>query len=250
MKLNEKIYTCRKKSGMSQDELAEKLGVSRQAISKWELGVAQPELDNLLALAKTFDVTTDWLLTDDGTDTANETPTQSAKTSSQKAENSFDPHQKISRENPNSYPDWLDRLPHTIGNVCKRFGWLIGVYISIIGSFFAGFGLLGRFITSMMFHNTTPVVKDTIESNKLIIGGDDLPPELLEELYDQFSASPGNSFYDPFGMFEQYEQEIANLAQNNPVTIICNVLIILGVVFIILGIVTAVLLRRYAKKNK
>ena len=39
MKLNEKIYLCRKKAGLSQDALAERLGVSRQAISKWETGV-------------------------------------------------------------------------------------------------------------------------------------------------------------------------------------------------------------------
>lgn len=38
MKLHEKIYYCRKKSGLSQDALAEKLGISRQAISKWETG--------------------------------------------------------------------------------------------------------------------------------------------------------------------------------------------------------------------
>lgn len=38
MKLNEKIYLCRKKAGLSQDALAERLGVSRQAISKWETG--------------------------------------------------------------------------------------------------------------------------------------------------------------------------------------------------------------------
>ena len=41
MKLNDKIYSCRKKAGMSQEALADKLGVSRQAISKWELGVSQ-----------------------------------------------------------------------------------------------------------------------------------------------------------------------------------------------------------------
>ena len=40
MKLNEKIYLCRKKAGLSQDALAERLGVSRQAISKWETGVS------------------------------------------------------------------------------------------------------------------------------------------------------------------------------------------------------------------
>ena len=41
MKLNEKIYYCRKRASLSQDALAEKLGVSRQAISKWETGVSR-----------------------------------------------------------------------------------------------------------------------------------------------------------------------------------------------------------------
>ena len=65
MKLNEKIYDCRKKAGLSQDALAERIGVSRQAVSKWEIGSAQPDLANIVALAKVFGVTTDWLLTDD-----------------------------------------------------------------------------------------------------------------------------------------------------------------------------------------
>ena len=59
MTLNEKIFQCRKRSGLSQEELAERLGVSRQAVSKWELGTAQPELDKLRLLAKTFGVSTD-----------------------------------------------------------------------------------------------------------------------------------------------------------------------------------------------
>lgn len=62
MKLNEKILHCRKAAGLSQEALAAKLGVSRQALSKWELGDTVPELDNLVALAKTFGVTTDELL--------------------------------------------------------------------------------------------------------------------------------------------------------------------------------------------
>ena len=40
MKLNEKIWVCRKQAGLSQEALAEKIGVSRQAISKWETGVS------------------------------------------------------------------------------------------------------------------------------------------------------------------------------------------------------------------
>lgn len=52
------------KAGLSQEGLAEKIGVSRQAISKWETGEATPELNKLPLLTKTFGVTYDWLLTD------------------------------------------------------------------------------------------------------------------------------------------------------------------------------------------
>ena len=62
MKLNEKIYYYRKRAKLSQEELAAQVGVSRQAVSKWELGDATPELDKLAALAKAFGVTADELL--------------------------------------------------------------------------------------------------------------------------------------------------------------------------------------------
>ena len=47
MNLSEKIYSCRKKAGLSQEALAEKLGVSRQAVSKWETAEAIPELSKI-----------------------------------------------------------------------------------------------------------------------------------------------------------------------------------------------------------
>lgn len=65
MKLSEKIINLRKRSGMSQEDLAEKLYVSRQAVSRWEAGSAQPDSSNILQLSKLFDVTTDYLLKDD-----------------------------------------------------------------------------------------------------------------------------------------------------------------------------------------
>ena len=64
MKLNEKIYYYRKRAKLSQEELAAQVGVSRQAVSKWELGDATPELDKLAALAKAFRVTADELLSE------------------------------------------------------------------------------------------------------------------------------------------------------------------------------------------
>lgn len=57
-----RLYEYRKKFGYSQEELAEKLGVSRQAISKWERSESSPDTDNLIALSKLYNVTLDELL--------------------------------------------------------------------------------------------------------------------------------------------------------------------------------------------
>lgn len=64
MTLGEKIVDLRKKRGLSQEELAISLGVSRQAVSKWELGDATPDTDKVVALAEFFGTTTDFLLRD------------------------------------------------------------------------------------------------------------------------------------------------------------------------------------------
>ena len=61
----EKLTQLRKKNGWSQEELAERVGVSRQAVSKWEAAGATPELDKLLALSRLFGVSTDFLLRDE-----------------------------------------------------------------------------------------------------------------------------------------------------------------------------------------
>ncbi len=62
MTLGERIYSLRKARGLSQEELADAVGVSRQAVSKWELGESQPEVDKVVLLAQALGVTTDQLL--------------------------------------------------------------------------------------------------------------------------------------------------------------------------------------------
>lgn len=64
MKINEKIYSLRKKAGLSQEELADKLNVSRQTISKWELGDSTPDFDKIVPLCNIFGITTEELLRD------------------------------------------------------------------------------------------------------------------------------------------------------------------------------------------
>lgn len=65
MILADKILALRKNYGWSQEELAEKMNVSRQSVSKWESTTAIPDINKILELAKLFGVTTDYLLKDD-----------------------------------------------------------------------------------------------------------------------------------------------------------------------------------------
>ena len=117
MKLNEKINYYRKQAKLSQEELAALVGVSRQAVSKWELGDATPELDKLVALARTFGVTTDELLSE-------EEPQQPSQESQQpeadaaRHEYSYDASQAPPSEGHSM--GFLERL-------ARRYGWLAGV---------------------------------------------------------------------------------------------------------------------------
>ena len=67
MTFSEKIINLRKAHGWSQEDFAEKLNVSRQAISRWENDSALPDALNILQISKLFGVTTDYLLNDDYT---------------------------------------------------------------------------------------------------------------------------------------------------------------------------------------
>jgi transcriptional regulator with XRE-family HTH domain len=62
MTIADRIQTLRKSKGMSQEELADAAGVSRQAVSKWESEQSTPDLDKVVILSEIFDVTTDYLL--------------------------------------------------------------------------------------------------------------------------------------------------------------------------------------------
>lgn len=65
MILADKIIDLRKKNGLSQEELAEKMNVSRQSVSKWEGAQSVPDLNKIIMLSEIFGVTTDYLLKDE-----------------------------------------------------------------------------------------------------------------------------------------------------------------------------------------
>ena len=64
MEFNNKLYELRKQKGFSQEELANRLNVSRQTISKWEVGESTPDMENLVAISELFEISLDELVLD------------------------------------------------------------------------------------------------------------------------------------------------------------------------------------------
>ncbi|MDU2598308.1 helix-turn-helix transcriptional regulator, partial [Anaerococcus sp.] len=60
MILADKIINLRKKEGMTQEDLANEIGVSRQSVSKWEASMSMPDLDKIMKLSRIFGVSTDF----------------------------------------------------------------------------------------------------------------------------------------------------------------------------------------------
>lgn len=132
MKLNEKIAYYRREKKLSQEELAAQVGVSRQAVSKWELGEASPDIGKLLALAKAFGVTTDHLLDEE------ENPERPAPP----------PVRDAAPPPPTPGQDRFSELPGFLGKMVRRWGWLAGIYIAAGGLGPTLFGIIGLIMVS------------------------------------------------------------------------------------------------------
>ena len=224
MNLSEKILYCRKKAGLSQEALAEKLGVSRQAISKWETGESVPELSKLVLLARAFDVTTDWLLSE-----------------SEPEPETF-PESEIpaAPEAPAQSSNWVESIPGVIGRLIRRYGWLYGVYTALAGLGFIVIGAVARGVSLSMersFFGSTGM--DPFGSTGMDpFGG-----------YGGFSdfAGSGTIWYDsagnvissPFG-----SSGMGSSGFTNPVAILGTVIIVIGVVMLIAGVILAVYLKK------
>ena len=101
MILADKIITLRKKQGWSQEELAEKLDVSRQSVSKWESGLSVPDLNKIIAMSALFGMSTDYLLKDELGD---ETPSETADSDDQPKTRS------VSAEEAHRYMDVVEHF--------------------------------------------------------------------------------------------------------------------------------------------
>lgn len=193
MRLNEKIYYYRKAMKLSQEELAERVGVSRQSVSKWELGEATPEVEKLLALAGIFGITTDELLRD------GEPPR--------------------SKEAPEPAPPELNHAVSFFGRLIRRFGWLAGVYVALVGAGVTLVGGIGRYAFRAMS-------RPTIDLNE-IMGG--------------FGFGAGDV---GFGTVASMTNSVSRVPMS-----ICTVILVIGIVILLAGVVLAAVLYRKGRKQ-
>ena len=224
MTLSGKILYCRKRAGLSQEALAEKLGVSRQAVSKWETGEAVPELSKLVLLAAAFGVTTDWLLSESESEPEPvEPPANSAAGTAENAPGA----------------NWVESVPGVIGRLIRRYGWLYGVYTALAGLGFLVIGAIARGVSRSMERSFLGAM-DSISPPFGGYGG----------FSDFGSAFPGSGsgviWYDSAGniISSPFGSSSASAGFTNPVAIVGTVLIVIGVLMLIAGIVLAVVLKK------
>lgn len=218
MKLNEKIAWYRRDRRLSQEELATRAGVSRQAVSKWELGEASPDIGKLLALAKAFGVTTDHLLN------ADEEPERTAP-----------PVQPREETPPPPPPQPAPRqgLPGFIGKMARRWGWLAGIYIALQGAGAALVGGIARWAFGSMF----------AASNRMMgsMGGFGMggwtysgPPEMEGAVMEALGVAPQTS---PLSGVQGVFLGVANL------------IIVLGVLWLAAGLILSFVLWKKGKNG-
>ncbi len=221
MKLNEKILYYRKAAKLSQEELAAQVGVSRQAVSKWELGDATPEVDKLLALARAFGVSTDELLSGDEPAGAEERP---------------------SPEEPPVYTaptppaeDTFDKATGLIGRLIRQYGWLAGVRIALSGLGVTIVGALARWGFGAIFDTSSQMMGGMGGFGAM--GGVEFspgtPPEVQRQILEELGLAPAAS---PLGGIESFALGLA------------TVILVIGIVTTIAGAALAAYL--YQKGNR
>lgn len=221
MKLSEKILTGRKKKGLSQVDLADALGVSRQSVSKWETDESKPEINKLPALARVLDVSIDWLLSEEDME-------------DQKEDSPFE-NDSVNREAVvKGYPNWADKVPGFLGKAIKKYGWIYGVKFMIAGAIIVLFGIVVRVMSYQFIFDGDPAAK-TYDSVNIYDAMDiyyDTMPDVIG-----FQAYEGSAF-----------SEINNRAWT-AFSVISGLIIGIGILMLVGGIILTVLLKQWANKK-
>lgn len=169
MTFGEKLQSLRKTNGYSQEKIAELLEVSRQSVSKWEVGESMPETNKIILLSKIFNVSIDYLLIDE-----EDTQPEDTKEEQSVEYNSF-PHRRYGRQNNFRYFRHLIRKNgHIGGYIISAYGVLvlfvsrIAVYVSnqILGGYNNSYS--GFFNSNFSFTNNQNLYNEYFGSSSSV----------------------------------------------------------------------------------
>lgn len=227
MKLNEKIYYCRKKAGLSQEALAALLNVSRQAVSKWETGEAAPEISKVAQLTQVLHVSADWLLSEEDP-VEEETPWAMPSREEPSA-----PEARETRQD--DMPNWVESIPGVLRRLIRQYGWLAGVRLAVSGGVFTLFGLLMRLVSGAFIGG----ISGGTQMQWFDEAGNAVPaPAGL----DVSALGMGVDVVSPFS-------GVTNMA-SNMFGLMSGFVILLGVAMLIAGVVIAVKLKRWQDEER
>ncbi len=242
MTIGEKIQYMRKKAGLSQEELAEAVGVSRQAVSKWETGEATPEVAKLLLLSRAFGVTADWLISDDGPDAPSGPSKNREEPKAEPREETPPPEPSYSLEPEEPrYPNWVESVPGVLGKLLRRFGWLFGVKTALVGALFAAFGFLVRCAGDAFFSVETAVVQSTAP------GLGDMG-QAVGTVYETGDAILTYGATEAFGSVLPGSFDSITSTGARIFHLFSGFTTGLGIVLLVTGVLVALILRRYREK--
>ena len=215
MTLGEKIQELRRKNAMSQDVLAEKLEVSRQAVSKWERDEAVPETDKIVRIAQLFCVSTDYLLLNEQPE-----PQQEPQPQPERPRQSFRLWERFERiVRRHGYK--MGYIPIAIGGILCVVALLVMTLLPNFGSgFFDVFGGFGSGWSGEIYFD------------------EDIPADVVDDLYGEMGGGLVGGFHQSVNQMQNaWQNSLRSMAAmwGVPLLLIGGASIALGIFIIIKG---------------
>ncbi len=219
MILSEKITNLRKRMNWSQEELAEKLSVSRQSVSKWEVGATIPDLDKILKMSELFGVSTDFLLKDE------------KETGEYLGETETPEERTVGAEEANEYMDIIRGISSKIAFAVLMFILSPVCLIEFAGLAEAGYmaenlsGALGLGILLILVAAGVGIcIYNSMKTKK----------------YDFLTSESFSLSYGVSGIVEKRKQEFSGIFRRN---------LVVGVVLCIIGVIPLVTVGAFFQKD-
>lgn len=218
MTFGEKLLALRQRAHMSQDALAEKLNVSRQAVSKWERDETMPETENVIRIAQIFTVSTDYLLL------SNPQPVQTHTA-------------------PQTQPFQGDRIERFI----RRHGYKAGYFLMAGGAFLCIIALL----VMLLLPNFGSGIFDMgSSSNNIIIEGDGIDEDLMEDIMgDMYGPGWNSGFSDSFDQTVNQMQNTWRSSVSIMAALFGIPLLLAGIALFVLGVLIVTKGKKLANKT-